>query len=235
MRSIVERMPAQASKIDDLTEELLHLGGRYRRYLHQDELGPTRAERMAALRELIKQFDLLSVALIRLPQSLWRKLSSALATDDFNPFPTAGGHYLNDKPVVRRIAFAAERISVDINIEKRPGNAELVERLAHEANKTGDLLEGLDTTTEADICVNGPALVGRRLRTEDRQIHSPTPALASRACDNARWRYLSPWNKKEAPNLRFHCPLWWGSYANCGSAKPGHGSPGIASAIVGTG
>ena len=33
-----------------MARELRDLGGRYHRYLHQDEFGPSRAERMAALR-----------------------------------------------------------------------------------------------------------------------------------------------------------------------------------------
>src|SRR5690348_10260784 len=45
--------------------ELCDLGARYRRYLLRDEFGPTRAERMAALRSLLEQLDVLMLRVAR--------------------------------------------------------------------------------------------------------------------------------------------------------------------------
>ncbi len=56
-------LPGHHSPIEQIVLSLRDLGGRYHRYLHQDELGPTRAERMAALRLLLDQSDLLSAQL----------------------------------------------------------------------------------------------------------------------------------------------------------------------------
>ena len=43
-------LPDHRSPIEEIVVALRDLGGRYQRYVHQDEFGPTRAERMAALR-----------------------------------------------------------------------------------------------------------------------------------------------------------------------------------------
>ena len=48
-------LPSHHSPIAQLVLVLRDLGEKYHRYLHQDELGPTRAEWMAALRSLLDQ------------------------------------------------------------------------------------------------------------------------------------------------------------------------------------
>jgi hypothetical protein len=60
-------LPRQSSSREQPVGKLLALGGRYHRYLHQDEFGPTRAERSAALRSFSTSLD----ALLRL-MSEWR-------------------------------------------------------------------------------------------------------------------------------------------------------------------
>src|SRR5712671_6414493 len=50
--------------------ELLVIGSRYHRNLHQDEFGPTRAERMQALRDLLDRLEVLSSRLEALPPQL---------------------------------------------------------------------------------------------------------------------------------------------------------------------
>ena len=72
-------LPGHHSPIAKILLELRDLGGRYHRYLHQDECGPTRAERMAALRPLLDQLDLLLSRLIGLPRYLRLRLSEQLA------------------------------------------------------------------------------------------------------------------------------------------------------------
>src|ERR1700756_550308 len=60
-------LPGHQSSDTQIVLELCDLGARYWRYLHQDEFGPTRAERMAALRSLLEQFDVLMLRLHELP------------------------------------------------------------------------------------------------------------------------------------------------------------------------
>src|SRR5712671_959740 len=72
-------LPGHQSSDAQIVQALCVLGARYHRYLHQDELGPTRAERMAALRSLLEQFDFLISLLRELPGYLHLKLSDQLS------------------------------------------------------------------------------------------------------------------------------------------------------------
>src|ERR1700751_5071169 len=74
-------LPGHQSSEAQIVLRLCDLGARYRRYLHQDEFGPTRAERMAALRSLLEQFDVLMLRLHELPKDFQRQLSDHLARD----------------------------------------------------------------------------------------------------------------------------------------------------------
>src|SRR5262249_28839654 len=73
-------LPSHHSPIEQIVLELRDLGRRYHRYLHQDELGPTRAERMAALRSVLDQLDLLLSRLNGLPGHLRLWLSTQLVS-----------------------------------------------------------------------------------------------------------------------------------------------------------
>jgi hypothetical protein len=61
--------------VETIVAELLNIGGRYHRYLHQDEFGPTRAERMAALREILDRLEKLGAQLGDVPACLRFALS----------------------------------------------------------------------------------------------------------------------------------------------------------------
>jgi hypothetical protein len=51
LRRVAGLLPSRHSSIENIVAELHVIGGRYHRNLHQDEFGPTRAERMQALRD----------------------------------------------------------------------------------------------------------------------------------------------------------------------------------------
>ena len=75
-------LPGHQSPTEQIA--LCDLDGRYHRYLHQVELGPTRARRMAALRSLLDQLDLLLSQLNGLPKHLRLRISKQLGC---NPTP----------------------------------------------------------------------------------------------------------------------------------------------------
>ena len=82
----------EQSSIENIVAELHAIGGRYHRNLHQDEFGPTRAERMQALRDLLVRLGVLSSRLEALPPQLQLLLSegflecrSAAGTLDVDP------------------------------------------------------------------------------------------------------------------------------------------------------
>src|ERR1700756_5561653 len=71
-------LPGRQNPIEQIALALCDLGGRDHRYLHQAEFGPPRAERMAALRLLLDQLNLLSSRLDVLPGHLRLWLSTQL-------------------------------------------------------------------------------------------------------------------------------------------------------------
>jgi hypothetical protein len=70
LRRVAGLLPSRQTSIDNLVAELHAIGGRYHRNLHQEEFGPTRAERMQALRDLLVRLDVLSSRLEALPPQL---------------------------------------------------------------------------------------------------------------------------------------------------------------------
>jgi hypothetical protein len=75
LRRVAGLLPSRQSSIENIVAELHAIGGRYHRNLHQDEFGPTRAERMQALRDLLVRLGVLSSRLEALPPQLQLLLS----------------------------------------------------------------------------------------------------------------------------------------------------------------
>jgi hypothetical protein len=76
MARIVESLPACRSTPEEIKFKIQALGARYNRYLHQDEFGPTRAERMSALRAMQTCVELLDSLIVNLPQHLALELTT---------------------------------------------------------------------------------------------------------------------------------------------------------------
>jgi hypothetical protein len=70
LQAVARLLPKCRAPIETIVAELLNIGGQYHRNLHQDEFGPTRAERMAALREILDHLDKLLARLGDLPSGL---------------------------------------------------------------------------------------------------------------------------------------------------------------------
>jgi hypothetical protein len=67
--------------VDSIVSELLDFAAHYHANLHQDEFGPTRAERTAALRTLLHDLDAVISHLEDLPGDLRSKLSQDFAPE----------------------------------------------------------------------------------------------------------------------------------------------------------
>jgi hypothetical protein len=76
MTRILGLLPACRSTSEDIKSKLEVLGARYHRYLHQDEFGPTRAERMSGLRAMQTCVELLDSLIVNLPQHLALELTT---------------------------------------------------------------------------------------------------------------------------------------------------------------
>jgi cell fate (sporulation/competence/biofilm development) regulator YlbF (YheA/YmcA/DUF963 family) len=149
-------LPGHHSPIEQIVLELRDLGGRYHRYLHQDELGPTRAERMAALRSLLKQLDLLSSRLHGLPGYRRLRLSKQLASRcgsverDIDKFEA----HRNDDEAVRQVGEAATDEVSMMHATSMTSDAELMDDIRGAAENAGQLLSVLDTTTAGAVVLD---------------------------------------------------------------------------------
>jgi hypothetical protein len=149
-------LPGHDSPIEQIVRSLRDLGGKYHRYLHQDELGPTRAERMVALRFLLDQLDLLSARLNGLRGHLRPGLSKHLASDR-SPIECDVDSYRahrNDVEVVQQVAEAALDEGRILYAASAGCDAELMDDLSGAAETTLQLLCALDTTTAGAVAID---------------------------------------------------------------------------------
>ena len=105
LRRVAGLLPSRQSSIENIVAELLAIGGRYHRNLHQDEFGPTRAERMQALRDLLVRLGVLSSRLEALPPQL-----QSLLSERFLECRSAAGQ-LDVDPVA---FYSADKTAVDV-------------------------------------------------------------------------------------------------------------------------
>ncbi len=146
-------LPSLKSSLDSIVAELLDLGARYVRYLHQDEFGPTRAEQIAALRQLREQLDALCSQLNGLPEQLRYQLFLQLALNDqfrqLNIKPS--GVDLGDESIIELLYEAAVDVHIPVVRPQAAENARLMEALVKAAQKTLSLLCSVDTTTSFNM------------------------------------------------------------------------------------
>src|SRR5215813_7999302 len=149
-------LPGHQSSIEQIVLELRGLGGRYHRYLHQDELGPTRAERLAALRLLLDQLDLFLSRLNGSPEHLRPRLSRRLPSDCGSvehELDKVQAH-CNDEEAVRQVGEAATGESSRVRASPMANDAEVLDEIWHAAETTTQRLSLLDTATESAIVLD---------------------------------------------------------------------------------
>jgi hypothetical protein len=152
-------LPDHRSPIEEIVVALRDLGGRYQRYVHQDEFGPTRAERMAALRWLRNRLELLLSRLHGLPEDIRLRLSDQLAVSA-EPDVDNLQAYRNDVTAVQQIGEAAVEVERLLHTAPTTRDAALMAELSGAAQATAELLSALDTTTAGAIAIDSdrPAL-----------------------------------------------------------------------------
>jgi hypothetical protein len=149
-------LPGHQSPTEQIALALRDLGVRYHQYLHQVELGPTRAERMAALRSLLDQLDLILSQLNGLPEHLRLQISKQVAC---NPIPAERDidifhAHCNDEEAVRQIGEAVVGDWCTLDAAFATGDAELIRDLRDAADRTAEVLCGLDTTAAAAVAID---------------------------------------------------------------------------------
>jgi hypothetical protein len=157
LRRVAGLLPRRRSSIDDIVAELHAIGGRHHRNLHQDEFGPTRAERMQALRDLVARLDVLSSWLEALPPQLRLLLSEgflqcrpASGRSDVDP----AAFYSADKTAVDVMSETASDVRHTLVSVGRTDEADLIGEVCAAADAIAPLLWSLDTTTDVDVVID---------------------------------------------------------------------------------
>jgi hypothetical protein len=157
LRRVAGLLPSRQSSIENIIAELHAIGGRYHRNLHQDEFGPTRAERMQALRDLLVRLGVLSSQLEALPPHLRLLLSegflecrSAAGQLDFDPV----AFYSADKTAIDVVSETASDIRHTLASVGRTDEANLIREVCAAADTIVPLLCNLDTTTDGDVVID---------------------------------------------------------------------------------
>jgi len=128
------------STIDGLGTKILELGARYHRYLHQDEFGPSRAERSSALRAVLIQIEKLDSLILDLPEHL--------ALDLVNN--------LNNQPLLQSLTIGQIHHATNIELSSRhsrhsTSDLKVLENICATADAAIDLISSLDTSSETEL------------------------------------------------------------------------------------
>jgi hypothetical protein len=149
----VALLPRTRSAPRDIVQFLLDLGARYHRYLHQDEYGPTRADRGAALAALKKALDTLTRRLSKLPPRPAHLLVSRLSELNLSsdaPQADAFTSFERERESVELILDAASS-AMDANCTAIRGDRARFDKLRLAAEKALGLFQALDTTSESHV------------------------------------------------------------------------------------
>src|SRR5262249_24323718 len=151
LKSIVDMLPIRKSSKRYLAQELQYLGGKYRRYLHQDEFGPTRAQQSAAVRGFMEQLDLLSSQLRSLSDQLREELT--VEFEDLNQFDATSAL---DQNAWLQLLQASLDLRRKLSSNSRLADFRQIEDLTVTVEYTANLLSSLDTTTQGDLFLRVP-------------------------------------------------------------------------------
>jgi hypothetical protein len=154
LEEIVERLPHRKSSIADLVGELCEYGARFCSDLAQDEYGPTRAERAAALKEALETLEQARSAIEDLGSTAREAMEEALAatraTNDYASVDPLD-RFEADKGIPEGLWLAAMEASQHLQSCGSSTDLEMVTRLGILAERASLRLQSLDTTTDGDL------------------------------------------------------------------------------------
>jgi hypothetical protein len=148
IRSLTILLPSRQSSLEQIVAKIIYFGGKYRRYLHQDEFGPTRAEQMAALRTLMDQLNLVRTQLTNLSENIRLRLSDELSCQESRPSCS----WLDDA-ILEQLYEAAIDLERGLRHENAPQDARAVGELGQLALNAYMFLTAIDTNTPAKFLV----------------------------------------------------------------------------------
>ena len=154
LRQIVERLPHRKSSIERLVAELREHGARFRSDLAEDEYGPTRAERAAALKEVLETLEQARTAIEDLGSTARQALAEALtatrAANDQAPADPLD-RFEADKRTPERLWLAAIEASQHLQSCSGSTDFEAVTRVGSRLQQAYLRFLGLDTTTDGEL------------------------------------------------------------------------------------
>jgi hypothetical protein len=165
LQQIVERLPHRKSSVERLVTELREYGARFRSDLAQDEYGPTRAERAAALKEALEPLEQARSAIEDLGSTARQGLEEALtATRATNDYASADplDRFEADKRTPERLWLAAIETSQHLQSCGSSTDSEAVRRLGSLAQQAYLRLQDLDTTTDGELLMQWTTREGSR-------------------------------------------------------------------------
>jgi hypothetical protein len=152
MARIVESLPGCRSTPEEIKSTIQALGARYHRYLHQDEFGPTRAERMAALREMQTRVVQLNSLIGDLPEHLALELTyGSTEPDRSTSFRTLRSWTILRGWTIEQIHEAA---SLELALRHALYSADdlyLLEEICTRAGAAIEVVSSLDTGSKSEL------------------------------------------------------------------------------------
>jgi hypothetical protein len=150
MARIVGSLPTCRSTPEEIKSKIQALGARYHRYLHQDEFGPTRAERMSALRAMHTCVELLDSLIVNLPQHLALELTTT------EPDQSLSFRILSSWTILRgwTIEQIHEAVSTELAWRHSLHSADdlhMLEEICTRAGAAIEVVSSLDTGSESEL------------------------------------------------------------------------------------
>jgi hypothetical protein len=164
LTKIIELLPTKLLAREEIKMKIFALGARYHRYLHQDEFGPTRAERMSALRSVLAQLEQLELLISELPQQVALDLMR-----DSNEQPFRMLDCWRDW-TIEQICLAANLELSGRHAKHSAAYLNLLERICITATVAIELVHSLDTSSEGELWTDATStrlLIGKDARGID--------------------------------------------------------------------
>ena len=141
LRPLLAMLPAKQSSDDQILAFLVDLRAHFQRWLHQDELGPTRRQQTAALRALKKSLQTLQLQLAKGAPSQREQLDAILRNGDGRSSST-----------LERIYEAASDLERCLRIPDSPNRKiDWLLKIKTCAETTMAQSQSLDTNTDGEI------------------------------------------------------------------------------------
>jgi len=155
LQRIVSLLPARVSTVEEIGFTIIEFGARYHRNLHQDEFGPTRADRMSALRTMLIRVELLDSLIVGLPQHLALELSYRSTEPD----PSPSFRILRSWTILRgwTIGEIHRAANTELAVRHSLYSADdlyLLEEICTRASATIEVMCLLDTSTDGELFVD---------------------------------------------------------------------------------